>query len=222
MNNMISAISPNINFQARLVKDSKAKFYDASAPHLKKTQPGSIIEIDPNSKSDIGAIEAAVKDWGEGDSYGKVIANDAKTISKFPRSKQLSKIIAFTLQDKDFENLDSDKIFGLCEVTILDKGKVEINYLQSKPKSAVKVGERVHGNIGKSIVNMLKEKGFSRIFVQAAYNAANFYEKMNFKIIDVNKLIYVWQKARQLDKIQKAVRFGQSIPHIGGKIRFKI
>ena len=181
----------------------------------------TIIEINTSSLEEINILEETVNDWGDKDSYGKTIVNDAKNIGILPSKRDTGKIYALTLQQDEFDKLEGDKILGLCEVTLLDKDKVEINFLQTKPEHKYNDNKSEYKHIGKSFVRMLQGIRFKTIVVQAAYNAANFYEKMNFKIIDVDKLIYEWKIDKTLEKVQKAIKFSSPKNKLNGKIRYR-
>ena len=195
----------NVNFQARPVKHiSVGKLAPKSHTGYLPVS-GYIVEINKAQRSDRVAISDAVSEWGEEARYGMVIVDNAKKSSPHIKSKyNRNKIYALTLQQNNFQTLESDKILGLSEVTQLDKNKVEINFLQVKPTSAGRSKKKEYINVGKNFIEMLKKNpANTTIFVKAAYSAANFYEKMKFKIMNTENLIYVWEKSKELTAVLK-------------------
>ena len=218
---MMNLITPNINFKAKSVKTSSLRQVSSGFPQQNRTCRGTIIEIDTASPDDINILEETVKSWGDKDSYGKKIVDDAKALRIPQKTRGAGKIYAVTLQQNRFDKLEGDKILGLCEVTLFGKDKAEINFLQTKPEHKYNNDISGYKHIGKSFVKMLQGVRFKTIVVQAAYDAANFYEKMNFKIIDVDKLIYEWKIDKTLEKITKSIKFNTPKNRLNSRIHYK-
>ena len=146
---MITAFTSNLNFQAKRIK--RAPIYklngEKGAGYIPIT--GSIIEIDTKRTKDMDAVELAISKWGEEDSYGKHIIRDAKESRKTGSTSNNGKILVITLQQDNFNNLESDKILGLSEITDCGKNKIEINFLQVRPDIAGKKEGKQYINIGK-------------------------------------------------------------------------
>ena len=188
--------TPSINFNAKRVKSPKIGTNDKSLTIGSNLVNSSIVEVDVYNAKNVSEIEDAVDLWTEKAFYGKQIVDSAKNQRK-RQQRETSKIYALTLQQDNFKVLDSNQILGLGEVTQKGKSKVEINYLQVEPKIAGKNANKRYFDVGSSIVRMLQWKPeIKEITVQADYRAANFYEKMGFKIRDLKTLTYVWKRMR--------------------------
>ena len=194
--------NPSLNFGAKLIKRTSVGRCNQSKEFSYEPLSGCIVEIEPNLKKDKKAVDSAVSTWGEYDWYGHSIAED---INSGILQKQKGKVYAMTLQNSDFDNLDGELIIGLSEVIPKGKNKQEIKFLQASPIKNKSGNKKEYINVGQSFIDMLKKNPLNfRIIVQASYNAANFYEKMKFRIIDTDKLIYLWEKDQSMIKYIKA------------------
>ena len=189
---MKTEFTPSLSFNALLVNHQN--IYHNGKNTSENTVPSSIVKIDRNNPNDIKALDRAVEEWGEGDIYGKDIVDSAKRLGAGKNSNtKKSTIYALTLQQNNFENLDGAKILGLSELITYGKKRAEINFLQVKPACAGKNEQKQYLNVGRSIINLFQRMHANKeLLVKADYRAANFYEKMNFEIINPSKLLYKW------------------------------
>ncbi len=159
--------------------------------------PGAILEIDTKNTKNFSALSEAVEHWGSRDIYGRNIIENVQKQRKNNKYQSHSKIYALTLQQNNFNKLESSKILRLGEVIKRKKNEIEINFLQVKPESAGANANKEYYNIGRAIIKMLKRIPENRkIVVKADYRAANFYEKMKFVITNPSQLIYTWERMK--------------------------
>lgn len=77
-----------------------------------------------------------------------------------------------------------------------DNGKNELKFFQVNPKLKYGISKREYKHVGAGILDSLKELYKNSIELDSSYQAAEFYEKQGFKIIDKDKLRF-----RGTDKI---------------------
>ena len=186
-----------ISFTANHLKNVSIKKQIAS----NKFEPitASIVELDIKDSRDLNAMYEAAKDWEQikkGD-FGLDIYYDATEISPMSTKELKNKrYYALTTQTSDFKNLDSKKIQGMA-LFFEHKNKFnELNALQVNPRanSEAVLGYRSYKNVGKSLVDYVKEVSKKPVMVYSTYSSKPFYEKQGFKQIFRNNKFYMFFK----------------------------
>lgn len=170
-----------INFKANFIRNTHIQ--QVVTKDLSKDKEVSLVELDVNQKNDISALKTVAEDWDRrAFGYAGCIYDDATNTIKFPDTKE--HFFALTTQKEDYKNLDPKKILGLTMFS--DKknsSKNELNWLQVEPDSSYSnSGEyRTYKNVGRTLVNYLKEISDKTLSVYPARKAAEFYRKLGFK-----------------------------------------
>ena len=89
--------------------------------------------------------------------------------------------LALTTQNCDYANLDSKKILGLALFQEKDDFCDEIVWLQANSKTNNESKSRKYIDIGKSLVDYIKNLTYKPIIVSSDDKAVGFYEKQGFK-----------------------------------------
>jgi len=177
----------NINFTAvkqdyvaKIVKrdNSSGKYKDCDA---------NIVEIDLNNKRDIKALRGWSKNWKK-----ESIANDIYDCAKYIfRNKELNngerKFYALTTQKNNFDNLNSDKILSVCQLSDINgKGYAYIDYFQSNYGSISPMYSEKYKNAGTGLMKFLQTVYDSLELVPAnSEHTFNFYERTGFQPIEI-------------------------------------
>lgn len=170
-----------INFTANFVK---------RAPVLKKDDKGdyspakvTIVELDIEDENDILALYKTSVEWNElGALYASEVFHEAVKGYEYGDIEK-EHYFAVTEQTKDFHKLDSDKILGLMLFSESRYNEDEINWLQIKPNTnSVNSHNREYKHIGKSLVDLLKERYWHKsIYVKSSSAAVDFYTSQGFQ-----------------------------------------
>lgn len=175
-----------INFTANLIKrtqiqrrnsDNKFEPYDVS-----------IVELDKNYEPDINSLYKASILWNDqGARYSSNIYHDATKGYEYDDVKR-EHYFALTEQNKDFDNLDEEKILGLMLFSESVYPDDEITWLQVRPNTNTPNSwKRKYKGVGTAMINMLKDTNLKKdIRVKSADDAVEFYKKQGFKQMATN------------------------------------
>lgn len=183
-----------VSFTANHLKNVTIK--NQVAPNKFEPVVASIVELDIKDVRDLDAMCEAGKDWEQIKKNGFALDIYYDATATCPMSsKELKnkKYYALTTQTSDFKNLDSKKIQGLT-LFFEQKGKYnEISALQVNPRanSESVLGFRTYKNVGKSLVDYVKEISTKPIKVFSTHSSRPFYEKQGFKQMLKNNLFYM-------------------------------
>lgn len=169
-----------ISFKANFIRDTYIK--QVVTPDTSKDKKVALVELDINHKNDISALKAVARDWdSRAFGYAGCIYDDAIKTLKYPDTKE--HYYALTTQKEDYKNLDPKKILGLTLFSDKKFSKNELNWLQVEPDCSYSHSGkyRTYKNVGKALVNFVKEISDKTISVYPARNATPFYRKLGFE-----------------------------------------
>ena len=153
----------------------------------------SCIKIDPYNEGDINALKDVAEFW----EYEKLTTNiyyaacAMKNESKYYKHNQ---IFALTKQDSGFDNLDSNKILGLVQVSPFEDNSLFIERIEVMPE-IVSANERELKGLGTAIINYLKTiTDKISCFPSNTEPVKNFYYKNGFKEFMQGTNLFVWFK----------------------------
>ena len=191
--NNTKPILNNINFGAKFVCSTTIK---QKSDNNYKNLPANIVEIDETDSSDNDAINDVAKIW-QSDSFNNLTFVDS-IVHDIEMRKVLNlrptPIYAITLQENNFEKLDSERVLGLVEFSKVSDGN-KIDYLQVNPLYVEKcVFDKKVCGIGTALINFLKGIADNFIEVTSSKSAKGFYEKMGFVRLNDENYEYIWYK----------------------------
>lgn len=185
MNNNITPV----NFGATFIKSVEIKKYNPKT-NLFKPIKASVVKYDVSNKCDLKSMETAVRDW-KGQTFAENIVENADEIRNSDYKRARNQIYLLTEQNENFDRLKSSKILGMANMKQWYDATDELAYLQTRPDSMYKTKRRPFKGIGKALIDTIKDM-YKEIELTASYNAAQFYEKQDFKIIDPDHMRYRW------------------------------
>lgn len=170
-----------INFKANFLKTI---YVPGITPNGISEKEVSLVELDTKNKKDVDTLAKTACDWEKyASGYTFNIYNDALKFKPYPDVYK-EHYLALTTQESDYANLDSDKILGLALFQEKKDSIDEIVWLQANPKTNFENKTRKFYNIGKTLVDFVKELTNKPIIVQSDDNAVGFYAKQGFKSTD--------------------------------------
>lgn len=186
----------SIDFRAKFLCNTEIKKFNHKT-NVYSPLKVSFLEYEPDNLKDLITITETATSWKK-QQYAKKIALNAKLISVGFLSNLKNHIYILTKQKESFDKLNSQDILGLAHMLneenpipdelVLFEVKPDFRYEKNKKKE--------YKNIGKSIIDLLKNIYCNSIKVFSSYTAANFYEKQGFEIIDTNVLEYLWKNKK--------------------------
>lgn len=147
------------------------------------------VEFNPHADTDFKALKNTGESWLGG--YAENIASAAEKIRQGKISGKRHKIFGLTTQQNDFAHIDYSKLLLLCEFEHVSKDILHIWHIQTNPKFVYSVKSDFK-HIGTGFMDILKKMSGKIFTVKSAYNAAEFYEKNGFKIIDTKDLLFMY------------------------------
>ena len=150
----------------------------------------SFVELEHSSPNDKKTLVNLNKQWN----YGGTYVNDIVDLwdEKTDGDEQIRRF-AITTQQKRFANLNPKKILGVVEVS--DIGTcLFINFLQTNPKEKYKSENRKFKDIGKTLIESIKNLIQKKtILLSADMSAIPFYKKLGFKIKNpaIDSIVYL-------------------------------
>lgn len=168
-----------ISFKANFIRNTYIK--QVVTPDTSKDKEVALVELDINHKNDISALKTVARDWdSRAFGYAGCIYDDAIKTLKYPDTKE--HYYALTTQKEDYKNLDPKKILGLTLFSDKKSSKNELNWLQVEPDSCYNSKQnRPYKNIGRALVEYIKEISDKTISVYPARKATPFYRKLGFE-----------------------------------------
>lgn len=187
---MINKTNSHVNFGAKFIKKVNIKKFDKLTNEFKPIE-ASFVKFDPKNKEDLTAISSAVDSW-EGQFFAKSIADHASKMQSSELSQRHNQIYLLSSQKDNFENLEPSKILGMAKTEHWKHTPDEIRYFETKPDIKHSQKDRTIKDVGKAMIESLKELYPKRIELTSSTSAADFYEKQGFKLIDEAWLRYRW------------------------------
>lgn len=176
-----------INFKANLLSTAKVKMYTNG--HNCKDCNVSFVQLNTDSKSDFRTICEVDSCWENKSS----LANDIRNCFQdcvLKKETDKTYFYALTKQRNNFENLDSDEILGLAQVTEESSNEVVLDYLQSDPENNYFSYRPSYRKIGTAIMNCLEQLFSGRkMTLYPIEEAKSFYEKLGFKYAKDNTFL---------------------------------
>ena len=171
---------PPINFKANFIRNTNIQQAINSSYAPKQV---ALVELDTNDKNDISALRTVADKWeNTTQGYTRCIYYDATKNFKF--SDTTEHYYAITLQNKNYKYLQPENILGLALFSKHNNGSTnELKWLQVNPDinyNKSKQNNRLLKNIGRSLVNFIKEASDKTISVYSDADAIDFYEKLGF------------------------------------------
>jgi len=183
----------SINFRAKFIKNDYIKNFD-KINNTYKPLKVAIVELDSKKQSDIFAISNICKNWKKA-KYIDSIIRIMKCIFSGFLDKDERKIYALTTQKKHYDQLQSDKILGITEIDLSKGEGVYLDYIQVNPDFLYTNTNpnRKYKNIGKCILDFIKDFYKKEITLCSDYRVIDFYEKNGFKSEDESNFCYQWK-----------------------------
>lgn len=184
-------ISNNISFGAKFLSSSTIQKYDR-AKNIFVDKGVSLVQFEPQNRSDKLAIEIANNKWGR---YfiGQSIYLCADMLSKNEASKEVNKILMLTEQTDNFKKLDATKILALAQTQQNKNLPMELKWLQVDPKFQYSKDGRTIKHAGKAIVDTLKNI-YDELILDSSPNSKRFYIKQGFELVDDINARFLWKK----------------------------
>lgn len=162
-----------LTFQANYLNSASIQRINIYKPCAKKV---SFIEINPQSKSDVLAVNKTAINWdkngGEGFAYDICRAINTGIKDRF---------FALTTQRSGFENPDSEQILALAQVKTENEGEEFIEYLQVDPENTNSAENPEFMHIGTAMLDSLKQLFFYKnIELDSVKSAISFYLRNGF------------------------------------------
>lgn len=191
----INTIS-NLNFGAKYVKEAQVKKYNPIKNSYDSLNV-SFVEMEPDNIEDYFAINDIVRYWYD-EKYASNIAYSLSLLRNNCLPRDSYKIYALTTQKDKFDLLNIEEILALGEVfEKTPKKTLELNYLQVDPKLVYSYKQRDYKDVGTAFLNVLKSfDKVKSIVLTSACSAAVFYKKNGFKLTDVERFRFVWEKTK--------------------------
>lgn len=189
-------ISP-ISFQAKQIKlknpynvkklaENKMSYTEANI---------SFVEFEPVNIQDYEALKKISKAWKEA-LFADNIKSVASDIIKRKKSKKDNRIFFVTKQTDNFHQLDSESVLGIAHMYKDDSNMAELKYLQVLPTTKYGSRKREFKEVGNSIVRSILSLYDCNVKVRPYYPAVSFYERLGFKLINLEKFEYLWKKTK--------------------------
>lgn len=179
----------NISFGARYECPARVK---KRIPLLGLYLPSkaSFVSIDFRNPNDVIAADEICSSW-----------KGAPLLKKLLSDKKCKNIYALTVQRKNFENIEPDKILGFAKMKKYWTKDGELEYLQVNP-NYINVGDEVvakpkYKNCGSAILTSLK-KFYDRIVLISVDDekVGCFYERNDFVKIAGRYCAYIWERVK--------------------------
>lgn len=150
-----------------------------------------IAKLDINSQKDLDTLVKLHQKWKQ--IITEDVCNNFIAKQNGRSFFEYDDYFILTKQDKDFNNLDEDKILGILQaVRLYLKKDIKIENLQVNPNTNFDSSTRNYKQVGHQLIEYIKTRFQGRkIYLQANRNAIPFYEKHGFKRIgDSTKMEY--------------------------------
>lgn len=189
-------IDNKICFRASYINSENIKKYNPDK-NLYEDYRVSFVELNPHDANDLKALDNITKTW-ENDLFSVNIYNDAYDIysKKFEKSGIFygNAFYALTTQQDKFENLDYEKVLGICDVREYDNNASRLLNIQVIPKDIYSFKPE-HKGSGSAILTSLK-KLYDQIELSARKDKSvrNFYLKNGFFNIGDSLIKFIWKK----------------------------
>jgi hypothetical protein len=188
-------ISPQ-SFGAQFINPTLVKRYNPTQKTY-FSQKVSFVKLDPKDVFDVLCIDKTTRKW-KGDVFGRDIFDTLNSLSKGNGGKK--SFFALTSQDDNFGILASSNILGIAQIQDLGAKHAYIDYLQVNPNYNYETNQRKgtireFKNLGKSILNSLKQIYTDSITLKAGYWCTDFYIKNGFEKAHPENIIdftYKW------------------------------
>lgn len=183
----------SINFRAKFIKNDYIRKIDTTCNTYKPSKV-TLVELDGGKQSDLFAVSDISKNW-KNEKYASSIARIMQCLFSGFLDKNERKIFALTTQKEHFNRLQSDKILGITEID-LSKGKgVYLDYIQVNPKYMYTKTNpnRKYKDVGKCILDFIKNFYKKEITLCSDFRVTNFYEKNGFELEDASNFCYQWK-----------------------------
>ena len=180
------------NFRAKFIKNTTISKQIENTKSY-KDEIVSCIQIDPQNKFDIDALENIAKYWADGHFVTNIyhVACAMRDDSKYYKYNQ---IFAVTKQKDNFENLNSDRILGLVHVSPLNENSLFIEHIEADPEIISKTNREYKG-IGTAILNYLKTiTNKITCFPSSSKTVKKFYFKNDFVEYPPHSNMFIWYK----------------------------
>lgn len=144
----------------------------------------SLVRLNANNTSDVNSLKKISENWDNNKTYAYKIYTDFCYRSIFSEDMPNQEVFAVTKQKNNLENLVPFAILGLMRI---DKIKalpdnIYIDFLQTAPEHQYNSKNAIYKNIGKSLVNYLKNTFSNKTLIAFPNETSeNFFKKIGFK-----------------------------------------
>lgn len=200
---MDSKISYSIPFEAKLINKVNIKKINN---FTSLTLPYKASFIESQSLKDAQSLQETSCLWGVNSAYSDNIAYTALKIAQLNAAQAAkpkvldyyknSKVYALTLQDDNFELLQSQNLLGMVEIELQKPKSIYINHIQADPEEIFS-RSRTYSQIGTEILNSLKGL-YNKITVHPTKSKTvkHFYEINGFKACKDDSDFYEWSRPK--------------------------
>ena len=181
----------SLHFNAKFI--NKVNIGKLSSYPAYSSKQAYFIQIEPHCEKDIEALKDISEYW-EGNNFASNIYYAVCAIKNKSKHYKNHQVFGLTLQDNNFDVLDSKKIVGLVHTCPEDNDYIFIEHIQVNP-SVVKSLKPEYKGIGTGILNSLKRIN-DKIFCYPAKEKSviNFYIKNGFVKQQNSLNRYEWLK----------------------------
>ncbi len=153
----------------------------------------SFVEIEPQNKDDVSALENAIKYWVN-DKFGINALYAVRAARDGSQYYCYHKVYALTAQRDNFEKLNPDEILGVVHVGLVGDNKLFVEHLQTNPNYLYKTKPEYVG-IGTAMINSLKGLcNMMTLFSSKEKSVKDFYIKNGFCENPPHSNAYTWIK----------------------------
>ena len=156
-----------VNFKANFINTATVKKY-AKNTNQYINKKATFLELDLTSSKDIEILKKLSFSWNAA-FLKSVLKNVEKKLPNW-------KVYTLTIQNNDFNNIDSEKILGIAQTSKQDSQSINLEYLQVRPEYTHLNSQRKFKQVGSSIIDCLKKiECVTRINVVSILEEVDFY-----------------------------------------------
>lgn len=183
----------NITFGTKLINYQEIKKYNSKT---KKYEPynSAFVEIEPRNVNDMLAVNGTQYRWYD-EEYASDIAYTAELLNSGVFDSKKHKIYALVSPEFNAKELRTCDILALAEMELKEQSYPRLERLQVDPELIYNpffVAQRPFKRVGSGVLDSLKNI-YNAIILSASCSATTFYEKNDFKRINLPRLIYLWK-----------------------------
>ena len=175
-----------INFTGKYI--TSANVFKLKNNGTYKNISASVVEISPESKSDLKFLENTKNLWEKTYNYETIASKIFRVAEQLSENESptnsRTKFYTLTTQKDSFEKLDEEKALALAEICLISNNLLELDFCQVQPNSEFYKKNRNFKYLGKAVIDFLKEE-FKKytIILSSLEHAKAFYKSQGFQSI---------------------------------------